>query len=133
MPSFLWCEIIPQANTTLHMLQSSHINPWLSAYEELFEVFNFNKKFLAPIGTKVIIHEKKKKQCKITWYNHGQHRWYVSPAPEHYRNYRIYISATKSCHNSDSVIFFPSNYTLPQVTPSEQTTAAVNDLIHALK
>ena len=59
-PKYLWCRFIPQTVMTLNMLQQLSINPKLSAHDQLFGTFNYNHTPLAPLGTKVIIHEKLK-------------------------------------------------------------------------
>ena len=56
-PSHLWCSLIPQTVITLNMLRGSQINPKLSAYNQLFGNFDFNRTLMAPLGTKCIIFE----------------------------------------------------------------------------
>ena len=62
-PKYLWCRFIPQTVTTLNMLRQSRINPKLSAHDQLFGTLNYNRTPLAPLGTKVIIHEKPKQRA----------------------------------------------------------------------
>jgi hypothetical protein len=47
-PMHLWCQLIPQATTTLNLLRQSHINPRLSAEAQLNGAFDFNTTPLAP-------------------------------------------------------------------------------------
>ena len=54
----LWCRLLPQATTTLNLLRQSRQNPKLSAHAHLNGAFDFNRTPLAPLGTRVIIHEK---------------------------------------------------------------------------
>jgi hypothetical protein len=59
-PTFLmhqWDALLPQATLTLNLLQSSRLNPQLSAYKHLQGTFYFNRTPLAPPGCKVIIHK----------------------------------------------------------------------------
>ena len=51
-------RLLTQAEITLKLLQTSRINPTLSAQTYLFGNFDFNKTNLAPPGTKVLIHKK---------------------------------------------------------------------------
>jgi hypothetical protein len=81
-PLHLWDRILPQAITTLNLLRSSRLNPRLSAEEHLNGTFDFNRTPLAPLGTKVIIHEKPSE--RRSWAPHGLDGWYVGHAPEHY-------------------------------------------------
>ena len=73
---------------------------------------------------------KNKSQCG-TWAPHGQHGWYVGPAPKHYRCYQIYIKkqGTRIC---DTVDFFPTNCSLPKVSSHDAAIYTANDLITAL-
>ena len=48
-PAWLWRQIIPQVVMTLNMLRRSRINPKLSAYEQIFGVFDYNRTPLAPL------------------------------------------------------------------------------------
>ena len=57
-PKYLWCQLVPQAVITLNMLRQSRINPKLSAHDQVFGTFNYQRTPLAPLGTKVIIHER---------------------------------------------------------------------------
>ena len=57
-PMHLWCRLLTQAEMTLNMLRASRIHPSLSAYNELYGAFDFNKTPLAPLEIRIIIHEK---------------------------------------------------------------------------
>ena len=52
-----WCRLLDQAELTINMLRPSRLNPRLSAYAQLEGSFNFNATPLAPLGTKVVVHE----------------------------------------------------------------------------
>ena len=72
-----------QCKMTLNMLQRSRINPKLSAYMQMFGVFDYNATLLAPIGTKVFINECPKQRG--TFANHGKIAFIIGPAMEHYQ------------------------------------------------
>jgi hypothetical protein len=76
-PPHLWCRLIPQVVMTLNMLRTSHINPKLSAYTQLFGSFDCNKTLLTPLGTNVVIHERP--QQRRTFGDHGCEGWYIGP------------------------------------------------------
>jgi hypothetical protein len=61
-PLHLWCRLLPQATATLNLLRTSRLNSRLSAEEHLNGTFNFNCTPLAPLGTKVILHETPQQQ-----------------------------------------------------------------------
>jgi hypothetical protein len=57
-PLNLWDQLLPQAEITLNLLQTSCINPKLSAYTPISGAFDYNAMPLALLGTKIVIHEK---------------------------------------------------------------------------
>jgi hypothetical protein len=128
-PMHLWCQLIPQATTTLNLLRQSHINPRLSAEAQLNGAFDFNKTPLAPPGTRVV-HEKNTQRG--SWDTRGIDGWYLGPAPMHYCCYRVYISKTASERHSDTVSFFPYNCPMPKTSSANAASAAATSLIHAL-
>jgi hypothetical protein len=68
-PMSQWDQLLPQAELTLNLLCGSRINPKLSAYEQLFGQYDFNRTPIAPPGIKVLAHVKSK-VCK-TWAPHA--------------------------------------------------------------
>ena len=85
-PSFpisKWDRLLPQATLTLNLLQSSRVNPKLSAHAYIFGNLDFNRTPLAPPGTKAVIH--KKSNTRGSWDYHGTDGWYVGPSMENYR------------------------------------------------
>ena len=68
-PAYAWSESIPQCEMTLNMLRRSRINPKLSAYTQMFGMFDYNKTPLAPLGTKSLTHERPKQ--RRTFADHG--------------------------------------------------------------
>jgi hypothetical protein len=61
-PTQLWDRIMPQATTTLNLLCTLHLNPYLSPKAHLNGTFNFNRTPLAPLGTHIIVHETPEKR-----------------------------------------------------------------------
>ena len=39
-------------------MHKTRINPNISAHEKLFGIFNFNRKPFAPLGTRILVHDK---------------------------------------------------------------------------
>jgi len=131
-PPHLWCRTIKQSEITINCLRKSRINPKLSAYTQLFGIFDFNATPMVPVGTRAIIYEDRE-QRPNTWANHGQRGWYIGPAMEHYRNYTIFVTKTRAERHGKTVEFFPTKYNLPATSTDDQAAAAITDLIHALK
>ncbi len=74
-PLQLWDEFLPQVELTLNMLCFSHCNPKLSANQEVYGAFDFNKMPLAPLGTKANIYDNP--TSRASWVPHArrQIRW----------------------------------------------------------
>ena len=56
-PLHLWDRLLPQALLTLNLLRGSRINPKLSAYAQVFGMYDYNRTPIAPLGTRVLVHE----------------------------------------------------------------------------
>ena len=130
-PMHLWDRLVKQAEQTLNLMRTSRINPQLSAYAQLHGVFDYNRTPLAPPGTRIIAHEKPTQRA--SWAPHGQDGWYIGPAMEHYRCYKVYINKTRSERTVDTVEFFPTQFTMPRLSSADAAMRAANDLIAALR
>jgi hypothetical protein len=112
-PLHLWDRLLPQAEITLNLLQTSRLHPQLSAAAHFHGLVDYNKTAFAPPGCKIIAHEKPGK--RRTWAPHGQHGYSLGPAMHHYRCQNVYISSTASERIVDTLEFFPHNYQMPQL------------------
>jgi hypothetical protein len=130
-PPHLWCCLVPQVVMTLNMLRSSRINSKLSAYSQLFGHFDFNKTPLAPLGTKAIIHERP--QQRRTFGDHVREGWYIRPAMQHYRHYSIYVTATRSDRVLNTIEFFLTKVSMPQMSSNGRLAAAIEEIAHVVK
>jgi hypothetical protein len=102
-PLKLWDKILHQATITLNLLRKSQINPRMSAYAQLNGHFDFNRTPMAPLGTRVIEHEKPYQRA--SWDAYGVDGYYLGPALDHYRCYQVYIKKTKGMGIVDTVEF----------------------------
>ena len=101
----LWSDFCPQIEETLNLLRRGRRGK--SAWEDLFGVRDFNAVPLAPIGIKVVAHVPPDKRA--SWAEHGLVGYYIGPAYEHYRCFRVWIPATKAIRVSDCVEWFPAD------------------------
>jgi hypothetical protein len=113
-PMHPWCELLPQATLTLNLLRTSRINPTISAATQLFGQFDFNRTQLAPPGTRAVAHVKPK--ARRTWAPHGEDAWYVGPALDQYRCYKVWMVATNRTRIVDIVEFFPQHVKMPHLS-----------------
>jgi hypothetical protein len=105
-PMHIWCELLPQATLTLNIMHTSRIDPTISAATQLFGQFNVNRTPLAPPGSRVVAHVNPK--ARRSWAPHGEDAWYVGPATDHYRYYRVWMTGTNKTRIVDTVEFFHS-------------------------
>ena len=129
-PAKEWDRFLPQSVITLNLLRNCRFNPKLSAHTALHRVFDYNKTPLAPLGTKVVIHEKTDK--RKTWSTHGTDGWYIGPALEHYRCVDCYVPATHSTRIADTVAFIPTVVPIPSTSTEDYLRQSVGDIIALL-
>ena len=59
--------------------------------------------------------------------------FYLGPALDHYRCYKIYVYSTKSVRISDTLAWFPTDVRMPGSSPHDLIHAALLELTTALK
>ncbi len=121
-PLHLWDRLLPQALLTLNLLRGSRINPRLSAYAQLHGAFDFNRTPLGPPGTRVLIHEKP--SARETWAPHAVKGWYLGPAMQHYRCFRVWVVETMAERIADTLAWFPSKVHMPSASSNDAAIAA---------
>ena len=129
-PKYLWCQLIPQAVITLNMLRQSRINPKLSAHDQVFGTFNYQRTPLAPLGTKVIIHERPDQ--RKTWDKHGLPGFMVNRAKDHFRSWQISVTSTGATRVSNAIELLPSKYTMPKTSSNDRIKVAFEEIAEAL-
>jgi hypothetical protein len=76
-----------------------------SAHHHICGDYDFSRNPIAPLGTRVIILEDPNKRG--SWASHGVRGFYVGPALDHYRSFRVLIDDTKRVRITDSVSWHP--------------------------
>jgi hypothetical protein len=122
-PLHLWDILLPQAEITLNLLQTSRLHPQLSAAAHFHGLVDYNKTAFAPPGCKIFAHDKPGKQ----------HGYSLGPAMHHYRCQNVYISTTASESIVDTLEFFPHNYQMPQLSSTDRLLMASKDMTDALQ
>ena len=130
-PMHLWDRLLHQATLTLNLLRRARINPNLSAYAFLNGSFNYMSTPLAPPGIRVEMHEKPANRPSFGY--HSTSGFYIGPAINHYRCYKVYIPTTAHERIADTIAFFPARFRMPQTSALDQATQAADDLIDILK
>lgn len=106
------------------------MNPKLSAWDQVCGVFDYNRTPIGPPGTRVLVHEKS--QQRGTWPPHGEDAWYIGPAFEHYRCYKVWAWETRRNRETDTLSWFPHHITMPTPTAIDRIAASLHDLETAL-
>ena len=130
-PLHLWCRLIPQCEKTLNMMRPTHINPKISAVTYLQGTHYFNRLPFDPSGILTVIH--KSPQNRESYAPHGLKGWYVGGSPEHYRCFDIWCPDMRRARQGETVQFSPHDHVLPGLSPHENITCSVHELIADLK
>ena len=112
------------------MLRQSRINPKLSAHDQVFGTFNYQRTPLALLGTKVIIH-KRPDQRKL-WDTHGLPGFLVNRAKDHFQSYQVSVTKTGATRISDAIKLLPTKYTMPKTSFNDPINAAFKEIAEAL-
>jgi hypothetical protein len=130
-PAKQWDQLIKQAVMTLNMCRPSRINPKLSAYQQVWGNFDFNKTPLAPPGCKVVVHERAMERG--AWACQGIVGYYIEPAMHHYRNYTSYIPETRGIRTTNTLEFFPDKVDMPTTSSTDRLARATENLADILQ
>ena len=130
-PLHLWDRLIEQAVITLNLLRGSRMNPKHSAWSQLNGPYDHNAWPLAPPGIHVLVHEKP--DNRKSWGKHANDAWYIGPAINHYRCFRVYMRETQSERITDTLTWFPKHVPLPTATSTEIVTAGLQDVVNELQ
>ena len=121
-----WDSLLQHTEDTLNMLRPSKLNPLLSACATLRGHFNYMATPLAPAGCKVLVHDRPKNRG--SWADKGTEGFFITQAPDHYRNFTCYMPITNSIRISNTVEFFPQNCTLPALEPLDTVAHILSEL-----
>lgn len=125
-PMQLWDELLPRTELCLNHLLPYAPNPDVSAYAGLHGgAFDFSKHPIAPAGARVLIHDKP--NIRASWAPHDIPGYYLGPATQHHRCYRVWSVNSKQTRITDTVARFLENIELPGATAHDLLLAAIRD------
>jgi hypothetical protein len=101
-----WDHVLPQVELTLNLMRGSHTEQ-ISAFQHICGNYDFSRNPIAPVGTRVIILEDPSKRG--SWAPHGVGGFYVGPAMDHYRSFRVLIDDTRRIRITDSLSWHPED------------------------
>jgi hypothetical protein len=96
---------VPDGLLTLNLMRPSRLHPDKSAWEELRGEYDFSRHPIAPLGTRVTIFEDP--ETRGSWHPHGVRGFYVAPAWDHYRCFKVLVEETRRTRITDSVSWHP--------------------------
>lgn len=114
----------------MNLLQSSRINPRLSAEEQMNGTFDYHSTPLAPLGIEVLSFEMP--THRASWANHGKEGWYIGPARNHHQCYKVLIKSTKRIRTPPKVAFFPERTPMPTNSSTDRILQAATQLTFAI-
>ena len=94
-------------------------------------MFNYAATPLAPPVIKCQIHEKPNE--RKSWAPHSVDGFYLEPAMQYCRCFKVFVTKTNAQCISDTVEFFPTKIHMPETSTLEQIKRSVNDLLHVLR
>jgi len=130
-PPYLWDLLLPQAELTLNLLRQSALNPRISAWEFFQGPFDFNKTPLGPVGCRVLIYAKP--ATRRSWDFRAKEGFYIGPALDFYRCFKLVKSDTKSQVISDTVEFHHAYRAIPSPSPEDKIIHGLQAIAGALK
>jgi hypothetical protein len=130
-PPYLWDLLLLQAELTLNLLRQLALNPRISVWEFFHGPFDFNKTPLGPVGCRVLIHAKPVTRC--SWDFCAKEGFYIRPALNSYRCFKLVKSDSKSQVISDMVEFRHAYHAIPTPTPADKIIHGLQVMSGALK
>ena len=131
-PSALWSKALPQAELTLNHLRRWATDASKSAWHGLHgNTYDWRAHPIAPFGTRVLIHDKPDKRA--SWAPHGSEGFYLGPARDHYRCWRVWASSAGAERISDTLAWFPNTGHMPGHSTQENVIASMQELIKLLR
>lgn len=127
----LFEEVVGQAEIVLNQLRPWHDDPTINAWTGMHNApYDHSAHPMSIFGMRVVAYENS--QQRPSWGAHGKDGFYLGPALQHYRCWRIHITETNSTRISDTIAWLPEPYRMPGHSPLEGLTAAVTDLLAAV-
>ena len=114
----------------LDMLCPCTIKPEHLARSFIFGPHDFNKDPLAPLGSKVMMHEGTFEQG--LWSDQGIKGFFVGSTHEHYRCYQCLNPSINGIWTTNSIKFFPK-WRMPTTSLLDQLNILLADLTDAIK
>ena len=81
---------------------------------------------MVPLGKRVLIHDKP--TVRTSWAPHGVSEFYLGPALQHYRSYRVWSTTTNTVRVTDTVAWYPHDLAMPGPTVHDLLIHTIDNL-----
>jgi hypothetical protein len=122
--------MIQDKKLTVNLLRQATINPKVSTWESFNGPFDLNKTPLAPVGCIELI--RAKRATRQSWDYRAKQGFYVGPALDHYRCYKLMKSETKQKVIFDTVEFRHAYLQIPAVLADDKIINGLQVMAGAL-
>ena len=131
-PVHAWDELLEHAELTLNIVRASGRNPLISAWQQVNGPFDYDRTPLAPPGMRVLSHVKPDERA--SWDPHGIECFYVGPALQHYRCFRVISKETLASRVTDTLSWHPPDALhLPGANPYDDVVSLLVQLVPSVK
>ena len=123
--------MVPTIERTLNLLRTSRRNKKITAYEELYGKFDWNKTPLAPLGTKGVAYIDP--DVRATFAPHCNDVFVAGMCPNHYRVLEFFDPKTRCYRQTCTYKLFPTHCKTPVTSEADRTIAAATELLQTFK
>ncbi len=129
-PLQLWDKLASQVKNTLNLMQASHIDPNMSAYEAIWGPYDWNHFTLAILGCKAVIYESP--NARGSWGSRGTDALYLGPLVDHYQCNHYFVPETRAYQISGSAKLFPQHCQVPFLSTKDHLQELTNKMVSTL-
>jgi hypothetical protein len=130
-PPNAWDLLLQQVELSINLLRPCRSDQSISAWQRVCGPWDFRARPIAPMGTPVLVFESREE--RKSWDPHGKEGWYLGPAKEHYRCYRVLVQETGGVRVTDTLSWHPSRLLLPQETVWDRLSDAIQQLASVMR
>jgi hypothetical protein len=131
MPIHLWCQLFPQVERQLLLLQQSCVHPNLLVYAHVYEHHDYNWHPFVPVGMEALVHNNPHK-CH-TYAKHCTKAFVLGMSTKHNQCWKFWTPTTCATRISRAAIFKHKYLTNPLDTPEDQVIVAAACLMDTLQ
>lgn len=100
-PPNMWDSLLDQVDLTLNILRPCGLVPNTSAWDYVCGPYDYKRNPIGPAGAKVLVYENPNE--RETFADHGVEGFYIGPAWNHYRCFKVWIPSTRKFRISDTL------------------------------